>query len=567
MMPRILPIGLFAVITAAAQVPMPIDRISIDAARSAFSAVPAADKAIACDAAGLAQHPAVLQYCTLIRNLVDPTSETVSFAIFATQDQSLLSSLISGIADSNLGTHLGAGAAAPGTVSAVERAGYSDVLGLALESGAVTQSVSGSTLNIQANSLSLYRFLANQDVFQYCAGGTMACQGTWAEVLNHISGSAALSVSGVTSQSVTGTVAGSTSSTMTMPTPATALIQNSASHLSGFTLHVQLWNSLDLRSKSYIDAWKTAVGGQSIVVAAKTAEQETKPFAWFDLSKKNYQDWLRSAEPPLRSAIESGKDDETVSAVIAAQWDALSTIAKGDAAFSVSAFQQYLQDARTYMTARDAAINAARQQTQSGLSLEYSYSRPLNQPRISTLRLAYTLHPGILSADAKKPATPAKPAATAKPGAAKAAAKTPTTNDFAITFNAAADLYDNPPAGTGTLRDLQGALQVDRHFGNTIGTLAAYYQYQKQPSAITIGAGNLAPNTNIVLPGSAATLLAPKGNMIVVQGKLTFALKSGASVPVGITWSNRTELIKASEVRGHFGIDFDWSSLFASKTK
>jgi hypothetical protein len=229
------------------------------------------------------------------------------------------------------------------------------------------------------------------------------------------------------------------------------------------------------------------------------------------------------------------------------------------------------------LAARDAAVNTARQQTQSGLSMEYTYSQPANQPHLSTLRLAYTLHPGLISSDMKtsSPKTPAANSASqARGGKAGAPARkgagagtTKATNDFAITFNAAADVYDSPPAGTSAFRDLQGALQLDKHFGNTIGTLAGYYQYQHSASAINIGQGNLAPNTNIVLPSSAATLLAPKGNMVVAQAKLTFALKNGASVPLGVTWSNRTELIKASEVRGHVGLDFDWSSLFASKSK
>ncbi|HTS27068.1 MAG TPA: hypothetical protein VMH81_14430 [Bryobacteraceae bacterium] len=544
---RVLASGVFAAMTVAAEVAVPIDHIDIGAARKAFSGLPAGERNIACDDPALAQHRPALQYCSLIRNLVDPTAATVSFAIFATQDQSLLSSFISGVADSNLGTHLGSSASSPGTATLVERTGFSDVLGLAVESGAVTQSVSGTTINLQANALSLYRFVANEDVFQYCAGGTMSCQGAAASVLNRISGSAALSVAGVTTESVTGTVGGSSADT-----PATALIETSATHLTGATLHIQLWNSLDLRSKTYIDAWKTAVGGQSVAAAAKTAEQDTKAFDWFDLTKPRFRNWLREADVHLRAAIESGKDDAAVSSVIQAQWNGLAAIAKTDPAYSVTAFQQFLKDARTYLAARDAAINTARRQTQSGLSLEYCYSRPVSQPRISTLRLAYTLHPGVLRAD-KAAAAAAAPARPPK-----------LTNDFAVSFNAAAELYDSPPAGTGMLRDVQAAIQLDRHFGNTIGTLAAYYQYQKESAAITIGPGNLAPNTNIVLPGGAATLLAPKGNLVVIQGKVTFALKSGASIPAGITWANRTELTQASEVRGHFGLDFDWSSLFAS---
>jgi hypothetical protein len=46
---------------------------------------------------------------------------------------------------------------------------------------------------------------------------------------------------------------------------------------------------------------------------------------------------------------------------------------------------------------------------------------------------------------------------------------------------------------------------------------------------------------------------------------MTFATSSkfAAKIPFGVTWSNRTELIKANEVRGHIGFTFDWDSLFS----
>ena len=194
--------------------------------------------------------------------------------------------------------------------------------------------------------------------------------------------------------------------------------------------------------------------------------------------------------------------------------------------------RQFLQAVDMYLVARDAALAAARQETASGLTLEYTYSHPTNQPTLSNARLAYTLRPGTSS-----------------------------TNDFSLSVNLAADFYNTPPAGTGTFRDFQAGLQGDRHFGKNIGTLAIYYQYQSSPAAIQIGPGNLAPNTPIVLPGPSATLLAPKGNLVVGQAKLTFTLKSGTQLPVGLTVANRTELINSREVRGHVGFDFDWSTL------
>ena len=73
----------------------------------------------------------------------------------------------------------------------------------------------------------------------------------------------------------------------------------------------------------------------------------------------------------------------------------------------------------------------------------------------------------------------------------------------------------------------------------------------------------MVPNASIQLPKDAKTLLTPTGGIFIAQAKLTFkAGDNKAKVPVSITWANRTELIKAPEVRGNVGFQFDWDALF-----
>jgi len=50
--------------------------------------------------------------------------------------------------------------------------------------------------------------------------------------------------------------------------------------------------------------------------------------------------------------------------------------------------------------------------------------------------------------------------------------------------------------------------------------------------------------------------------MIIAQAKITIRMKdTGVKIPIGVTWSNRTELIKANDVRGHIGLTYDFDSL------
>jgi hypothetical protein len=531
--------------------------IQIQKVRDTVANLTVSDKASECTSNA---SNATLIYCGNLNALFNPTTLQVAFASYVVSkaDGSLLKagiqSFLSSAAESRIDTQNGASSGGSGTTSVVERSGISDVLGVAIESGAVTQSVSGTNLTLQGNALSLYRFLRGTEVFQYCPEGNAGCQGKLQETLNKISGSATLGLSNSSTQTATGTIMSSATQGMTTPTSGAALIQNSASHLTGFSVRFQAINTLDLRSELYLDAWKKAITASSLTGLAEAANK-TDAFAFFDpAAHADDAAWLRQTQSAVRTLVEQQQADAKTSSkvkdvvlvtAIAKAWDSqISTWTSQG--MSVDKLKLFLQAANAYMQARDAAVSKVRQSLASGLTFEYDYARPDNQPRVSTARVIYTLHPGVIATDNQ---------------AAAGTQSTKSHNDSAITFNFAADLYDNPPMGTSVLRDLQAALQIDHHFGSTIATLAGYYQYQNAPSVLMIGMGNLAPDTNIALNGTAATLLAPKGNIVVAQAMATFVLKSGTKLPVGVTWSNRTELIKGNELRGHVGFNFDWSSL------
>jgi hypothetical protein len=47
----------------------------------------------------------------------------------------------------------------------------------------------------------------------------------------------------------------------------------------------------------------------------------------------------------------------------------------------------------------------------------------------------------------------------------------------------------------------------------------------------------------------------------VVQGKLVINLTKGLNVPLAIKWSNKTDLLQATDVRGQIGVSYDLSAL------
>jgi hypothetical protein len=203
-------------------------------------------------------------------------------------------------------------------------------------------------------------------------------------------------------------------------------------------------------------------------------------------------------------------------------------------------FMTKVQRAQNAIVASFAQRDEILQRLQNNrFSTEFNSLHPLGQPNLANIRLIYSFQPS----------------------------EAPTL----FTVNFAAEWYDTVPGGVkvGKLRDLQAAAQMDRRLGDIpqMGaatlTLAYYYQWMKDNALIMIPAGNTAPGTGIVLPGSASTLLAPKGNIDIFQAKVTMPIKGGmVKVPVSFTWANRTELINESEKRGQIGLTLDFDSVF-----
>jgi hypothetical protein len=67
---------------------------------------------------------------------------------------------------------------------------------------------------------------------------------------------------------------------------------------------------------------------------------------------------------------------------------------------------------------------------------------------------------------------------------------------------------------------------------------------------------------NLTLNGVSVT---QPGKIGLFQAKYTFSTSSGVQVPISITYSNRTDLVKETTVQGNIGITFDYSKLLASK--
>ena len=146
-----------------------------------------------------------------------------------------------------------------------------------------------------------------------------------------------------------------------------------------------------------------------------------------------------------------------------------------------------------------------------------------------------------------------------------------------VTLNGAVSIYDeaqpNVP-GAGRLRDTQFAAEVSHPFALTLpGSSAAtnftlsgafYDQYQSSPAILNVTPGAPVDGVTFVnLPSTASQVYGTTGNIAIGQLKLTAGGGSSVTVPLSVTYSNRTELITSPTWKAQIGVSYDFDSLFS----
>jgi hypothetical protein len=130
-----------------------------------------------------------------------------------------------------------------------------------------------------------------------------------------------------------------------------------------------------------------------------------------------------------------------------------------------------------------------------------------------------------------------------------------------IVANASASWFDDTrPGMPGSFRDFRTGIQATfrlreiPNYGAPSLSFAGLYAYlHQQPLGLGIVAFN---NTQI----------REKGHLGLFQTKLEFPTgKNAVRIPISFTYSNRTELIKESDVRGQIGISFNLDQLFSAQ--
>ncbi len=425
----------------------------------------------------------------------------------------------------------GAGAGGSGSTSAVAKAGITSFLSAAINSGAITQSLNGSTATLSGNAEGVLRFLSGQQPFRSCQ--LTQVHGCGIRVLRDMG----FSVSFDTDQAST-TSAATTPANNPTGTPATVNILNGKNKFSGASLKYVFKNPRDVRSKTFRDEWNTyyQANSQQFQNAGNAVLAALNPVITPLLTSPQYV----ALKTEYRDKMASVTDRDALEKLFLEYLDKQLALARSvtpsfddQVSSAISAYMRYLGNVGGLL---DAITR------KPVFSVEYNFERPQGQPDVSHFRLMSTLNPfgpnGTLS------------------------------------VNAAGTFYNSSSVSAqfGRWRDAQASLQLERILSGDLAnyparfSLAGYFQYMISPGLLSLDSGNVVPGTNIPLPQAAAVALAGTGPIWIAEAKVTLKLKnSGAEIPFAITRANRTDLIQATSTRGHIGITYDLDKLFTNK--
>ncbi len=410
-----------------------------------------------------------------------------------------------------------------GTTSVVSKGVAAEILSVATEYGAISRTDSTTVSTFRGNPTGIARLLKGDEAFPYCAIYDFSCESGVARVLDGSSFHVSFN-----------TTPNSAASTTSSATPS-----NNSSVLTANAKQVAAWGArydFHVRKKPSEIAKDYGKQFNSTVVNAGVGYATAVQALLQKIPPPQLAAWEAKYISLLLSDATADKGEFTK--VLSQAVSELADLAKkADPQFK-TASDLVITRMSSYFVSRDKLLDDYVNEVT--FSFSYDDTRPANEPSQSSTKF-------ILSARVPKFAQ--------------------------VTANGTVEWYDQIlKSNVSRFRDAQFAIECDHTFGKTDAALspdlsaAYYFQYMNGNALLTLPSTDLAPGTSIPLPGSASELLNTKGPIHLGQVKITLKVKnSGISIPLALTFSNRTDLIKGSKVQGNFGITFNLDSLLASK--
>jgi len=421
-----------------------------------------------------------------------------------------------------LDRQLTAPSSAAGTTSLVSKPGSSELLSFALDAGALTRAVNGTTATLSTTADQLFRTITNYEPL--CIATCSYKGGFETKVLIPLSIAASFDLSqrNTTTVSTSGPASGSSATAVNM-----ASIPTGIGKLSVLTARYEIRNEFNARSPAFQKHWQDAITKEltELLYSASASGDAVRQILQSKATPLDREALLKVA----RSDATGGKLADAFAEYFNSESDRL--LADNEVLSKVS---QAAHDLALY---KNAWLAALRQAAGNLFTLEYSYNKPANQPDTHNFKIIYAHNFGAIGM---------------------------------VTFNGSASVYNGslPPAAKyGRVHYGQLSAQYDRNLRSDAAgfqpqlSLAGYYQYQPSPSILNIPAGTVAPGTNIALPNGVQEFIGTAGSLWITQAKITIKGAGGINIPVAVSWANKTDLLQGSKVGAQVGISYDFSQL------
>ena len=420
---------------------------------------------------------------------------------------------------------VGNGAGSSGTTSLLNKVSVPSLIGLAVENGAITQETNGTTIIFRANPAGIINALVHHDyltsgptkiILPNTRAQDIRVEDTdlWFRILNKASFWAAFDIS---------------------KGPEAGTFTADRSQLAGYGGHYDIINHRDPRDKKYLNLWYQLRDGAGEKVAdALTA------FAAAINKMDGYDNWIADTSGELLTA--STSDVETK---LSARAEALRTLVSSHPEVGAIIRMQVIPAVNEYARSRVDLLN----QVSKSFTLAFDYT---NTRQIVTLGNTdagvITLPPGVVNA-------------LPDLGNFLLTASGHFIGQSEITANFSGTRFNGrrPGPDIGRWRDVQGGFQIDmplpeiRPVGKSTLTFSyLYLNLLEEPLGAKIFVNGVEESR--------------KGVINFGQAKMDFPIgTTGMHIPISLTFSNRTELIKESDVRGNIGITFDIDKLFSKE--
>jgi len=447
----------------------------------------------------------------------------------ADTNMQLVRSFLSEAEQNRIDKQVGSGANTSGTTSLVSRGSVPSLLGFAVENGAATREISGTTITFRANPTGLIKALVKRD---YLASGRaeilpndeIVNSDFWYSTLNR----ASVAVSFDTSKG-----------------PNSGAFTAERSQLASYSVHYDIINHRDPRDKEHQDLWRELRQGRGTSLAAaltlfvNALKEMKEPGAPEASARKEYDLWRAQTRTELLAA---SLDD--IEETFFRRAEALRAVVSKHPEVVALIKTVVIPAANVYAASRVALLNQIRKSIL--VSFDYSNTRQVVSLG-ETESGMMTLPTGVTNA-------------LPNLGNFLLTVSGRFIGQSEITANISGTRFNGRRVGPniGRWRDARAGLQID------VPLPKIRMDWEKPTLTFSYLHLNLLEEPlgeKILVNGVEQSR---KGPINFGQVKLEIPTgSSGVRIPISMTFSNRTELIKESDVRGHIGITFDFDKIFS----